>query len=64
MKGFINHRFLSLTYGGGEGGGLPVVMMNIFLCTFFQGTDATVGDCFDPLGESHGKGTTHGHRDY
>ena len=25
-------------------GGLPVVMMYIFLCTFFQGTDATVVD--------------------
>ena len=25
--------------------------------TFFQGTDATVGDGFAPLGESHGEGT-------
>ena len=24
---------------------------------FFQGTDATVGDAFAPLGESHGKRT-------
>ena len=35
---------------GGGRGVMPVVMMNIFLCTFFQGTDATVGDNFAPLG--------------
>ena len=35
---------------GGGGGRLPVVMMYICVCTFFQGTDATVGDSFAPLG--------------
>ena len=31
------------------------------------GIDATMGDCFAPLGESHVEGTdrqTYGHRDY
>ena len=36
--------------GEGEGERLSVVMMYIYLCTFFQGTDATVGESFAPLG--------------
>ena len=49
---------------GGEYGGETASRTDIhFLCTFFQGNDAPVGDGFAPLGESHGKRTnTHANK--